>query len=143
MAATRSLWLTSKEFALEPQTERGMSIVQEKLIAAGSDDTVRSRVISGKPARQLVTTYTKAWEEPDSPGFLSMPLQGLLTADAERRIRRHAAAGTPESAVLLGTPVGQVVGMMKTRKPAGKVVYDFVEGYIDAVERLKSMLPED
>ena len=133
-----SVWLTTNESDCE-------DALVDKMLAAKETDTARSRCISGKPARQLVTTYTKAWEEdPECPGFLPMPLQGLLTADAERRIRRHAATGgTPEAAELLGTPVGQVVGMMNKRKPAGKVVYDFVEGYIDAVDRLKGMLPDD
>ena len=132
-----SVWLTTNESDCE-------DALVEKMLKASETDTVRSRCISGKPARQLITTYTKAWEEKDCPGYLPMPLQGLLTADAERRIRRHAnTVNTPEAADLLGTPVGQVVGMMKTRKPAGKVVYDFVEGYIDAVARLNAMLPEE
>ncbi len=125
-----SLWLTSKEFAIEPQTERGMSIVQEKLIAAGSDDTVRSRVISGKPARMLRTEWTEAWEAQESPGTLPMPLQGLLVADAEARIRKH------QSRELLGTPVGQIVGQMNAIVPVADQVAALVEEFRIASERL-------
>ena len=60
-----------------------MSIVQEKLIAASSSDTVRSRAISGKPARMLKTEWTEAWTAEGSPGTLPMPLQGMLVAEAE------------------------------------------------------------
>lgn len=131
-----SVWLTTNESDCE-------EVLIDKMIEANETDTRRSRCISGKPARQLVTTYTKAWEEPDCPGFLPMPLQGLLVTEAERRIRRHAASDAPNAGELLGTPVGQVVGLMNKRKSAGQVVYDFVEGYVDAVDRLQGMLPDD
>ena len=37
----------------------------ENLLAATSRDTVRSRAMTGKPARQLRTAWTDAWEGPD------------------------------------------------------------------------------
>jgi len=46
---TGSIWLTTHESDTIPP-------LVEKLLAATSKDTVRSRCISGKPARQLVTT---------------------------------------------------------------------------------------
>ena len=97
-------------------TERGMSRVQEKLLAAGSSDTVRSRVISGKPARMLKTEWTQAWEDALSPGTLPMPLQGVLVAEAEARIRSHQVAP------LLGSPVGQIVGRMNAVRPVAEVM---------------------
>ncbi len=66
---TGSVWLTSAEYKLEPGAgNAGYGIVKEKLLAATSSDTVRSRVISGKPARMLRTEWTDAWEASDSPG---------------------------------------------------------------------------
>ena len=126
-----SVWLTTQESEVVP------SLV-EKLISARSDDTTRSRCLSGKPARQLITTYTKAWESPDCPGFLPMPLQGLLVAEAEHRIRRHAASRG--GAELLGTPVGQVVGQMKQVKSAGRVVLEMVEQCAEAFERAQQLI---
>lgn len=67
----------------------------------------------------------------------------MLTAEATQRIHRYAETGEPGSAELLGTPVGQVVGLMNKRKPAAQVVYDFVNGYIDAVQRLNDTLPDE
>lgn len=126
-----SIWLTTQESEVPP------SLV-EKLLSARSDDTIRSRCISGKPARQLITDYTKAWESPECPGTLPMPLQGLLVAEAEHRIRRHAAA--QKGAELLGTPVGQVVGQMRQVKPAARVVFELVEQCAEALEHGKSLL---
>jgi NAD(P)H-dependent flavin oxidoreductase YrpB (nitropropane dioxygenase family) len=111
-----SVWLTSQEYKLEPQGETGYSVVTEKLLAATSSDTVRSRVISGKPARMLRTPWTEAWEAPDSPGPLPMPLQGMLVAEAEARIRAH------QSRALMGTPVGQIVGQMNAVEPVKAIV---------------------
>ena len=108
-----SMWLTSAEYQLEPKAPSGYSVVQEKLLRATSSDTVRSRVISGKPARMLRTPWTEAWEAKDSPGTMPMPLQGMLVAEAEARIRFH------QNRELLGTPVGQIVGQMNAVESVG------------------------
>lgn len=129
-----SIWLTTEESDSIPA-------LVDKLLVADSTQTVRSRAISGKPARQLKTAYTRAWDEdPECPGYLPMPLQFMATADATQRIMRHAQSGEPGSAELLGTPVGQVVGQMGKRKSAAKVVYDMVSEYVDAIERMKELL---
>lgn len=120
-----SIWLTTAEYRLEPASASGRSVVTEKLLAATSSDTVRSRVVSGKPARMLRTAWTEAWEAKGSPGTLPMPLQGLLVADAEARIRHH------QSRELLGVPVGQIVGQMNEVRPVREVI-----------ERLMSELAE-
>jgi NAD(P)H-dependent flavin oxidoreductase YrpB (nitropropane dioxygenase family) len=130
-----SIWLATQESDCAPP-------LVEKLIQARSEDTVRSRCLSGKPARQLITEYTKAWENPECPGTLPMPLQGLLVAEAEHRIRRHAASGAQGSGALLGSPVGQVVGQMKQVRSASRVVYDMVEECIDVLERGHKLLGE-
>jgi NAD(P)H-dependent flavin oxidoreductase YrpB (nitropropane dioxygenase family) len=129
-----SVWLTSEEYRLEPPTETGHSVVKEKLLAATSSDTVRSRAISGKPARMLRTAWTDAWEGPDSPGTLPMPLQGLLVADAEARIRHHQVR------TLLGTPVGQIVGQMNAVEPVQAIVQRLVRECRDTLRRLQGVL---
>jgi NAD(P)H-dependent flavin oxidoreductase YrpB (nitropropane dioxygenase family) len=131
-----SVWLTTQESDCAPQ-------LVEKLLTARSEDTVRSRCLSGKPARQLITEYTKAWEAPECPGTLAMPLQGLLVAEAEHRIRRHASSGKEGSGTLLGSPVGQVVGQMKQVRSAARVVYDMVEECAECLERGKVLLGEN
>jgi NAD(P)H-dependent flavin oxidoreductase YrpB (nitropropane dioxygenase family) len=128
-----SIWLTTHE------SDCAANVV-EKLLHARSEETVRSRCVSGKPARQLVTAYTKAWESPDCPGFLPMPLQGLLVAEAEHRIRRHAETNVPGAGALLGTPVGQVVGQMKQVRSSAKVLYDLVEECIGCLEKGRAFL---
>ncbi len=126
---TGSIWLTTAESDMSP-------VVVEKLLDARSNDTVRSRALSGKPARQLRTAWTDAWEGPDSPGTLAMPLQYMLVADAQHRINRSQARE------LVGIPVGQIVGRMNEVRPVRQVVYDMVEGFVAATERLAHLLEE-
>jgi NAD(P)H-dependent flavin oxidoreductase YrpB (nitropropane dioxygenase family) len=127
-----SVWLTTHESDCVPA-------LVDKLLGARSEDTVRSRCISGKPARQLKTPYTEAWDGPGSPGTLPMPLQYMATAEATQRIHRYAETKRPGSAALLGTPVGQVVGQMNQRRSVKQVVQDMVEEYLEAVERISDL----
>jgi len=130
---TGSLWLTTRESDCVPA-------LIDKMLAATSSDTVRSKCISGKPARQLKTAYTEAWSAPDSPGTLPMPLQYMATASATQRINRYAQTKKPGSADLLGTPVGQVVGQMKEVRAVKDVVQAMVTEYIEAIEGVAHQL---
>ncbi|MEV0095826.1 nitronate monooxygenase family protein [Streptomyces sp. NPDC050738] len=119
-----SLWLTTTEAEMHSRA------LTAKLLAAGSGDTVRSRALTGKPARQLRTEWTDAWDDPDGPGTLPMPLQGLLVAEAVSRIQKH------EVAPLLGTPVGQIVGRMNSERSVQAVFDDLTRGFERAVTRI-------
>jgi NAD(P)H-dependent flavin oxidoreductase YrpB (nitropropane dioxygenase family) len=123
---TGSIWLTVAESDMSPD-------MQQRLLAATSTDTVRSRAYSGKPARQLRTAWTEAWDSPESPGTLPMPLQFILNSYATRRAQR---AGAHE---LIGMPVGQIVSRMNQVRTAKQVVYDLVEGYLEASDRIAAM----
>lgn len=112
---TGSIWLTTQE-----HVAYNAPIVLEKLLAAGSGDTVRSKAVSGKPARQLRTAWTDAWESKDSPGFLPIPLMWMVQAEAVERIYHHANRD------LAGSPVGQIVGRMNRVRPAAEVMASLV-----------------
>ena len=92
---TGSIWLTVAEADTNP-------IAVEKLLAANSRGTVRSRSMTGKPARQLRTAWTDAWERDDTPDPLPMPLQGIVFSEAARRVtalaepRPHRVPGRPD-----------------------------------------------
>ena len=123
---TGSLWLTVAENAgYHPDA------VTEKLLASGSGDTIRSRCISGKPARQLKTEWTRLWEGKESPGTLPIPLQWMVQSEAVERIYHHKVDA------LMGSPVGQIVGRMNEVKTTAEVMADFVNEYEKTVSRLK------
>jgi NAD(P)H-dependent flavin oxidoreductase YrpB (nitropropane dioxygenase family) len=124
---TGSIWLTTTE-------ANTSEIAMEKLLQARSSDTVRSRALTGKPARQLRTAWTEAWEAPESPGTLPMPLQFMLNSRAMRRVQR---SGNKE---LTGMPVGQIVSRMNRIRPVKDVIYEMVEEYVETMSKLSSGL---
>ena len=130
-----SVWLTTTESDLHP-------VAVQKLLGVSARDTVRSRSMTGKPARQLRTKWTEAWDDPSSPGALPMPLQFMLTAEAIQRIHRSAHAETSGAKELIGSPVGQIVGRMKSVRPVREVVYDMMNEFVDAVNRVQALLGE-
>jgi NAD(P)H-dependent flavin oxidoreductase YrpB (nitropropane dioxygenase family) len=127
-----SVWLTTEE-AETP------SAVKTKMLAASSQDTIRSRSRTGKPARQLRSAWTEEWEGPDSPGTLPMPLQLIVAEEAMRHINKAADAGHEGARALANYYVGQCVGLMDTVKPARQVVYDMVTEFADALDRLNKI----
>ena len=118
-----SLWLTTAESGSSPA-------VLEAYLGATSADTVRSRSYTGKPARMLRNQWTDAWADPEGPGPLGMPLQNILTSEANARIARSGRAD------LQFAPVGQIVGSMNDVRPVRDVMFQLVEEYIESVERL-------
>ncbi|HXY28552.1 MAG TPA: nitronate monooxygenase family protein [Acidimicrobiales bacterium] len=125
-----SVWLLTEEADLYPE-------VTENLLAATSRDMVRSRAMTGKPARQLRTRWTAAWEEPGAPEPLPMPLQGILYAEAASRFSRvHAKE-------FGGSPAGQIIGSLEQVKPARQVVLDMVDGWIDTMHVLHDLMGEE
>ncbi len=127
-----SIWLAVKEAS-------GAMAQKESYLNATSRDTVRSRSVTGKPARMLRNRWTEAWENPENPQPLGMPLQGMVTLDMIRRTHQYAE----KSQEVAFNPVGQIVGSMNQVKPAKQLVSELIDGYYDAVERLQSLAPQD
>jgi len=120
-----SLWLTTAEGGSSPA-------VLQSYLDATSADTVRSRCYTGKPARMVRNAWTDAWADPDGPGPLGMPLQNILTSEANARIARSGRTD------LAFAPVGQIVGRMNDVRPVRDVMFQLVEEYIETVERLEA-----
>ncbi|TKW79313.1 MAG: nitronate monooxygenase, partial [Bradyrhizobium icense] len=133
---TGSVWLAT----VESETTETF---RQKMIAASSRDAVRSRGRTGKPARQLRSVWTDAWDRSaESPGALPMPLQSIISRDAFNSIDRAAAAGNPQARDLVSYFVGQGVGLIDSVKSAGAVVQEFKEEFIEAVEHMNSLVAE-
>jgi NAD(P)H-dependent flavin oxidoreductase YrpB (nitropropane dioxygenase family) len=130
---TGSVWLATTE-------SETSEIFREKLVAATSRDTVRSRGRTGKPSRQLRSSWTDAWEHPDSPSPLPMPLQSLISEGALRAIERSAASGNAAARDLVTYFVGQGVGLIDSIKSARQVVEEFKLDFADGVEDLQNLL---
>jgi len=125
---TGSVWLTTAEAETHP-------VVKEKFLQATSRDTVRSRSLTGKPARQLRSAWTEAWSDPANPDPLPMPLQPRLVREAQTRISRSAHK-SPGAEQLINYFVGQIVGSMNQVTSAKSVVENLVQEYAATMERL-------
>jgi NAD(P)H-dependent flavin oxidoreductase YrpB (nitropropane dioxygenase family) len=133
---TGSVWLATTE-------SETSEIFREKMIEASSRDAVRSKSRTGKPARQLRSAWTEAWErDPASPGPLPMPLQTLISESALHAVDRAAANGNAKARDMVTYFVGQGVGLIDSVRSAGQVVQAFKEDFVQAVERLDGLLTE-
>jgi NAD(P)H-dependent flavin oxidoreductase YrpB (nitropropane dioxygenase family) len=133
---TGSVWLAT----VESETTE---VFREKMIAASSRDAIRSKGRTGKPARQLRSVWTDAWDrDPASPGALPMPLQSIISRDAFISIDRAAAAGNPKARDLVSYFVGQGVGLIDSVKSAGSVVQEFKEEFLEAIEHMNALVAD-
>jgi NAD(P)H-dependent flavin oxidoreductase YrpB (nitropropane dioxygenase family) len=125
-----SAFLTAAEYDLGVRHESGTSVIQQALLAATSSDTVRRRIYTGKPARLLKTKWTEAWDAPDAPEPLPMPLQNILVSEAHQRMNESTDPGT------VAMPVGQIVGRMNEIRPVADIIAELVAGFEEATLRL-------
>ncbi len=124
-----SYWLTTEEYRLGTR----QAALQRALIDAGSSDTVRTRIYSGKPARLLKTKWTDAWAAPDAPQPLPMPLQNLLVSEAHHRMMY---ADDPKA---IAMPVGQIVGRMNQVRTVADAMTELLREVDATAVRLEAL----
>ena len=124
-----SVWLTTVESEVPP-------VIKEKMVAANSSQTVRSRSRTGKHSRQLVSPWTDAWESEQAPDPLPMPLQPMVAEPALQKVNKLAEGGHDGAKDLATYWVGQGVGLMNQSISASDVVQEFKEDFAEAYERL-------
>ena len=134
-AWTGSVWLATVE------SETSASI-KEKLLAAGSRDTVRSKYRTGKPSRQLRSVWHDAWEAQGAPAALPMPLMSILAEPVLGKIERAADSGNVKAKQMTTYWVGQGVGLIEAIDSAANVVRRFKEEFADALSDLQAQVQE-
>ena len=134
-AWTASMWLTTVE------AETPMHI-KEKYVEATSRETVRSKARTGKYSRQLRSPWTDAWESDESPGSLPMPLQSLVSEPPLSKVSKLAEGGHEGARQLATYFVGQGVGLMDNISSTRDVMREFMEDYLEAVDRLSGVVSD-
>ena len=132
---TGSVWLTCAESDTPP-------VLKEKMLRASSRETVRSRSRTGKHSRQLRSPWTDAWESNTAPKPLSMPLQSQVTENPLAKVTKLAEIGHEGARQLSTSWVGQGVGLMSSTQSAKAIVYEFMQDYLEASERLQASLSD-
>lgn len=132
-----SLWLTTTESEVVP-------LVKQKLFAATSSDTVRSKAWTGKSARFLRTPWSDEWDAPGNPKPLPTPLQSFAIDRALGRIARAAEApgASPDrgGGLLVSSPVGQGVGHLRREQSCRQVITEMLEECAESVGRVSDVL---
>ncbi len=127
-AWTGSQWLMVEE-------AENTAVQQAAYVKAGSRDTVRSRSFTGKPARMLRNDWTDAWENPDNPKPLGMPLQYMVSGMAVAATSRYP----DETVDVAFNPVGQVVGQFEKVEKTSAVIERWVQEYLEATTTLNEL----
>ncbi|MGH3640165.1 MAG: nitronate monooxygenase [Mycobacterium sp.] len=127
-AWTGSQWLMVEEAENTP-------VQQAAYVKAGSRDTVRSRSFTGKPARMLRNDWTEAWENPDNPKPLGMPLQFMVSGLAVAATHKYPN----ETVDVAFNPVGQVVGQFTKVEKTSAVIERWVQEYLEATGTLNDL----
>jgi NAD(P)H-dependent flavin oxidoreductase YrpB (nitropropane dioxygenase family) len=127
-AWTGSQWLMVEE-------SENTAVQQATYVAATSRDTVRSRSFTGKPCRMLRNDWTEAWEQPENPEPLGMPLQYMVSGMAVAATHRY-----PDQTVDVAfNPVGQVVGQFTKVEKSAAVIERWVQEYLEATTTLDEL----
>jgi len=103
--------------------------LKQRILDGTEDDTVVSRVITGKRARYMKNRLIEAWEKGGLP-TLPMPLQPIVILPI------LDGAYDARMADIVPAPAGQIAGMIKELKPAKQVVEEMVEEAIRVLEEL-------
>ncbi|MFV3077109.1 nitronate monooxygenase [Niveispirillum fermenti] len=135
-AWTGSVWLATTEAETS-------EVFREKMVAATSRDTVRSRTRTGKPSRQLRSGWHAAWDSTGSPGALPMPLMAMISIPTFELIDKAAERPEAPARDLVTYFVGQGVGLVENVRSATAVVQEFKEDFADAVGRMMAFVEDD
>ena len=69
-----------------------------------------------------------------------MPLQYMACSEAQTRIGLAARKEGAKARELIGMPVGRVVGRMTQEMGSADVIYQFIDEFVEVVDRLQRTL---
>jgi NAD(P)H-dependent flavin oxidoreductase YrpB (nitropropane dioxygenase family) len=102
------------------------ALQKQRILAAAAEDTVVTRLYSGKTMRNITNPLIEAWER---EGLQALPMgaQGALIRDLQYSIEQ---AGRHE---LLMNAAGQTAGMIAKQRPAAEIVAEIVAEAADVL----------
>jgi NAD(P)H-dependent flavin oxidoreductase YrpB (nitropropane dioxygenase family) len=124
---TGTIWLSAHEHPLE-------DFIKDKIVAAGADDAVITRVHTGKTARSLNTKFIEYWNQPGAPEPCSAPYQGMYSPVPWELSTENPDNRFDKLQDWIGTPAGQVMALIQQRKPARQILYDMISQAVDILE---------
>jgi len=119
-----TVFITTKESLFE-------NYLKQNVFQGTEDDTVVTKVYSGKKMRVMRNALTDAWEKSGVP-TLPMPLQSISI------LPLMDPAFRDERADVIPTPAGQITGMIKEAKSAKQVIEEMAAGAGQVLEELSN-----
>ena len=119
-----TVWLTTEEHRLNRH-------ILEKLLRAGSADTVLTRSHSGKTCRVVRTAWSEEWDAEGAPKPLEMPYQHVLVGELLTGVMEH------EIEPLMYEGAGQSVAWCNEVSTVGQVIERLVAEAQEALAALR------
>lgn len=127
-----AVWVGTRFLASEEATTTKLH--KEKLLGASSEDTTRTPIFTGRPARVLKTPYIRNWEDKRQTEQAELLAKGVIPIGHD--MKRAQDAGEKWSVIeSAGHSFGQACGAITEIKPAALIVEEMVQ---QAVEVLRT-----
>jgi NAD(P)H-dependent flavin oxidoreductase YrpB (nitropropane dioxygenase family) len=130
----QGVWMGTAWLLSEEHQGHMHPVNTEKLIAAGSGDTVITRSESGKTFRQVRTGWSQAWEAEGAPEPLKMPFQDVLVGDLLGAIEEH------DIEPLIHSGAGQSIGYFNEVKPVAAIMENLLTEATEVMRAQRSFL---
>jgi NAD(P)H-dependent flavin oxidoreductase YrpB (nitropropane dioxygenase family) len=121
---TGTIWQTSLEHHLKMP-------MKQMILDGTQDNTLRQKYLSGKPMRVIKTPLIDAWQQPEAPKPLGMPLQMFVGGGM------HSAAEEAEVWEYTVPIAGQGTGLVKKLRSCRDIMMDYVEGALDVMDKFQ------
>eukprot|EP00747_Dinoflagellata_sp_TGD_P140873 gnl/TRDRNA2_/TRDRNA2_176058_c0_seq1.p1 gnl/TRDRNA2_/TRDRNA2_176058_c0~~gnl/TRDRNA2_/TRDRNA2_176058_c0_seq1.p1 ORF type:complete len:382 (+),score=85.25 gnl/TRDRNA2_/TRDRNA2_176058_c0_seq1:84-1148(+) len=119
----QGVWVGTRFLASDEAT--ATKLHKQSMLTAGAEDTIRTVIYTGRPARMLKTPYVLEWEQKRKTEIEELTGKGIVPHSYE--LSRMQKAGTPLSfAKTSGISFGQAVGGIKEIQPAKDIIKDMV-----------------
>lgn len=122
-----TLWMAARE-------NHTPSALLRRLVDSASEDTLITRAHSGKPCRVVRSEWIDAWQQPDAPPPLDMPLQQVLTGDVFASLHEH------DDPRLIYEAAGQSVFAIRGETTVAEQMAGLVSGMERAWSRLERLM---
>ena len=130
----QGVWMGTAWLFSEEHQGHMHPINTQKLIEAGSGDTVITRSESGKTFRQVRSGWSQAWEAEGAPDPLKMPYQDVLVGDLLGAIEEH------DIEPLIHSGAGQSVGYFDQVRPVQAIMDQLVTETIETLTQQQTYL---
>ena len=130
----QGVWMGTAWLFSEEHQGHMHPINTQKLIEAGSGDTVITRSESGKTFRQVRSGWSQAWEAEGAPAPLKMPYQDVLVGDLLGAIEEH------DIEPLIHSGAGQSVGYFDQVRPVQAIMDQLLNETIETLTQQQTFL---